>query len=183
MDRRLCAASARTRLGRRPQCRNRVSLGGDAFRAFARDHGRIRSAQGRCHCYVRNRKHPGGKAGDIGHPDRIRGGRRTRLASASSTVWRDRAATSPVCRTSSRTRPASESSFCARLSPVCAVWRSWPMSALPTPRLRSARLRRRPERSALRSPRPKSGERRISRPHLLRSRDAQRHFMSLANRW
>ena len=84
----------------------------------------------------------------------------TRLASASSTVWRDRAATLPVCRTSSRTRPASESSSCARLSPVCAVWRSWPMLALPTPRLRSARLRRRPEQLALRSLRsedPESG--------------------------
>ena len=48
-----------------------------------------------------------------------------RLAPASSRASRDRAATSPACRTSRPILPASGSNSCARLSPVSAGWRSW----------------------------------------------------------
>ena len=98
MDRRFCAAAARTRLDRGSHRRDRVSLGRGTQRALRRDRGRVRPAQGRCHRHGGNRSSPRGKAGDIGHPDRVRGRRGTRLAPASSRVWRDRAATSPACR-------------------------------------------------------------------------------------
>ena len=57
--------------------------------------------------------------------------RETRLASAWSPVWRDRAATSPACRTSRPILPANVSNSCARLSPVSAGWRSWQTSKSP----------------------------------------------------
>ena len=57
--------------------------------------------------------------------------RRTRSAAAWSRVWRGRAATSPACRSNRPIWLASGSNFCARLSPVFAGWRSWPMSAVP----------------------------------------------------
>ena len=74
MDRRFCAAAARTRLDRGPHRRDRVSLGGGTQRALRRDRGRVRPAQGRCHRHAGNPSRPRGKAGDIGHPDRLRGG-------------------------------------------------------------------------------------------------------------
>ena len=182
MDRRFCAAAARTRLDRGPHRRDRVSLGGGTQRALRRDRGRVRPAQGRCHCHGRDRRRRRGKAGDIGHPDRLRGRRRTRSAPAWSQVWRDRAATSPACRSSRPILPASDSNSCARLSPVSAGWRSWPMSAIPPSCWRWARFRQRPARSASKSPHSKSGEPRISRPPSRRSRAARTHFMSLPTR-
>ena len=107
--------------------------------------------------------------------------RGTRLAPALSRVWRDRAATSPACRSSGPILPASGSNSCARLSRVSAGWRSWPMSVIPSPCWRWARLRRQRARSASRSPRSKSGERRISRPPSRRSRAARRRFMLLSD--
>ena len=104
--------------------------------------------------------------------------RATRSAPAWSRVWRDRAATSPACRASDRYLPASNSNFCARLFPVSAGWRSWPMSAIPTPCWKSARFRQRPARSASKSPHSKSGAPRISLPPSRRSRAAQRRYMS-----
>ena len=74
MGRRFCAAAARTRLDRGSHRRDRVSLGGGTQRALRRDRGRVRPAQGRCHRHGGNRSSPRGKAGDIGHPDRLRGG-------------------------------------------------------------------------------------------------------------
>ena len=56
-----------------------------------------------------------GKAGDIGHPDRLRD-RRTRSAAASSLAWRGQAATSPACRSSEPILPARGSNSCARSS-------------------------------------------------------------------
>ena len=53
------------------------------------------------------------------------------VGSGWSRVWRDRAATSPACRSRRPILPASESNSYARLFPVSAVWRSWPMSAIP----------------------------------------------------
>ena len=53
-----------------------VSLGGGTQRALRRDRGRVRPAEGRCHCHGGNRSGRRGKAGDIGHPDRLRGGGR-----------------------------------------------------------------------------------------------------------
>ena len=133
MGHRICKAAARTRLDRGPHRRDRVSLGGGTQRALRRDRGRVRPAQGRCHCHVGNRSIARGKAGYIDHPDRVRCDRRTRLAPVLSRAWRDRAATSPACRSSRPILLASVSNSCARLSPIFADWRSWPMSALPVP--------------------------------------------------
>ena len=58
--------------------------------------------------------------------------RGTRSATALSRVWRDRAATSPACRSSRPILLASDSNSCARLFPISAGWRSWPMSAIPS---------------------------------------------------
>ena len=131
MDRRFCAAAARTRLDRGSHRRDRVSLGGGTQRALRRDRGRVRPAQGRCHRHVGNPADACGKAGDIGHPDRLcAGGRpgrhRPRRESGATGRQRHRPVgpVSPIL-------PASDSNFCARLSPVCAGWRSWPMSAIP----------------------------------------------------
>ena len=52
MGRRFCAAAARTRLDRGSHRRDRVSLGGGTQRALRRDRGRVRPAQGRCHCHA-----------------------------------------------------------------------------------------------------------------------------------
>src|SRR5262249_12814453 len=50
--------------------------------------------------------------------------RGTRSAPAWSPVWRDRAATSPVCRSSKPMLRPSDSNSCARLSPASADWRT-----------------------------------------------------------
>jgi hypothetical protein len=86
-----------------------------------------------------------------------------------SQVCRDRAATSLACPSSRPILLASASNCCARLSPTSAGWRSWPMSAIPALCWKWQRFRRRPARSALRSLRSKSGERRISSPPSRRS--------------
>ena len=82
------------------------------------------------------------------------------VGAASSPVWRGPAATSPACRTSRPILLVSDSNFCARLFPVSAVWRSWPMSAIPLPCWKWARFRRRPARLASRSPRRNPASRR-----------------------
>ena len=76
MDRRFCAAAARTRLDRGPHRRDRVSLGGGT-RANAAPRSRPSSSGSRSMSLSRRepRCHRG-KAGDIGHPDRVRGGGR-----------------------------------------------------------------------------------------------------------
>jgi len=86
------------------------------------------------------------------------------FAVAGDPVGTDRVAMSPACRTSRPIFPASDSNCCARLSPVSAGWRSWPISAVPSLCWRCARFREPPTRSGSRSPHQKSGERRISRP-------------------
>jgi putative ABC transport system substrate-binding protein len=48
-------------------------------------------------------------------------------------LWRARAATSPACRSRRPILLANDSNSCARLCPVSAEWRSWPMSALRPP--------------------------------------------------
>ena len=63
--------AARTRLDRGAHRRDPVSLDGGTRRALGRDRGRIRPAQGRCHCHRRKRGCRG-KAGDVSHPDRVR---------------------------------------------------------------------------------------------------------------
>ena len=97
-------------------------------------------------------------------------------------VWRDRAATLPVCRSSKPILRPSESNFCARLSRVSAGWRSWVMSAVPTWCWICARPRPRPARLGWRSSHQKSDEARTSRPCSRRSKAARRHFMSLTTR-
>ena len=71
MGRRFRAATARTRLDRRPQYRDRVSMGGGAQRALRRDRSRVSAAQGRCHRHDCEPAVPCGQAGDIGDPNRV----------------------------------------------------------------------------------------------------------------
>ena len=71
----VCAAAGRTRLDRRPQRRDRVSLGGGTRRTLRRNRRRVRPAEGRSHrhqrwCSARI------EAGDLRHSDRLCGGKR-----------------------------------------------------------------------------------------------------------
>ena len=117
MDRRFCAAAARTRLDRGSHRRDRVSLGGGTPRALtprsppsssgsrsmssSRTEPRTSSRQSRRHRSSRSCSRRQG----------------TRSATASSRAWRDRAATSPACRASGPILLASGSNFCARSVP------------------------------------------------------------------
>ena len=121
------------------------------------------------------------KAGDIGHPDRLRVGGGPGRRRPGRQTWRGRAATSPACRSRRPILPARNSNFCARLSPVCAGWQSWPILAIPAPCWRWAKHRQRRVGSGLRSPHRKSGEPKISRLSSRRSRVARTHFMSVAD--
>jgi hypothetical protein len=56
---------------------------------------------------------------------------RTRSGAAWSLLSRDRAATSPDCRTSRVISSASALNSCARLSRASAAWRSWRMATIP----------------------------------------------------
>ena len=78
----------------------------------------------------RDRRSPRSKAGDVGHPDRLRDGGGPGWHWPCRESWRDRAATSPACRSSRPILPASVSNSCARLFPVSVDWRSWPMPAI-----------------------------------------------------
>ena len=181
MDRRFCAAAARTRLDRGSHRRDRVSLGGGAQRALRRDRGRVRPAQGRCHRHGGTRS-PRGKAGDIGHPDRVRDWRATRSAPASSQVWRDRAATSPACRIQPTDLAGKRLELLREVVPGLRRLAIMANVGYPAAVLEMGEVRQRPARSASKSPHSKSGERRISRPPSKRSRAARRHFMSSPTR-
>ena len=155
MGRRFCAAAARTRLDRGSHRRDRVSLGGGARERFAE----IAAEFVRLKVDVIVTREPArlaAKQATSVIPIVFARGA-TRSAPAWSRVWRDRAATSPACRSRRPILLASDSNSCARLSPVSAGWRSWPMSAIPPPCWRWARFRQRPARSASKSSRSKSG--------------------------
>src|SRR5262249_23528309 len=106
----------------------------------------------------------------------------TRSAAALPRGWRGPGATPPAFRLSMPNLLASGSNFCARSSPVSAGWRSWAMSAIPSPCWSWARFRRRPGRSVSKSPHSKSEKHRISRPPSRRSRAARTRFMSVSTR-
>ena len=170
MDRRFCAAAARTGLDRGPHRRDRVSLGGRTLRALRRDRRRVRPAQGRCHRHdgtarssrqsrrrrssrsCSRRRRPGWQR--LRREPGATGGNVTGLSIQSPTLL---ASGSNSARGVPGLRRAGDHGQCRRSAPC---WR-W------------ARCRRRLARSASRSPRSKSGERRISRPPSRRSRGAQ----------
>src|SRR5215470_12574091 len=102
----------------------------------------------------------------------------TRLPPALSPVWRDQAATSPVCQIRWPIPLPSASNFCGKLSPVCAAWRSWEMSTILAPCWTCARLRQRPVPLASKPLPSKSGAPKRSRPSLKRSRAVGMHFIS-----
>src|SRR5262245_60428854 len=85
-----------------------------------------------------------------------------RSAAASSRACRDRAATSPGCRSRPPILLANGSNSCARFSLMSAGWRSLAMWNMPPPCWRWVRLRQRAVRSASRSSDQKFGEQRIS---------------------
>ena len=161
--------------------RDRVSLGGGTQRALRRDRGRVRPAQGRCHCH-RWKRGRRGKAGDIGHPDRLRaggdpvgtglvaslarpGGNVTGLSNQQTDLAGQ--ATRTIARGSPRSPPVGDHGQCWLSRRGAGDGRgsgNWPA------------------RSASKSPQSKSGERRISRPPSRRSRAVRTHFMSSPTR-
>ena len=81
---------------------------------------------------VGNPAHPRGKAGDIGHPDRVRGGGGPgRRPAWSRVLARPGGNVTGLSNCSKPILPASDLNCCARLFPVCAGWRSWPMCGNP----------------------------------------------------
>ena len=76
LDCRLRAAARRTRLDRGPHDRHRISTGRGPYRALGRGCSGICATQGRCHRRA-GRRDRRGKAGDVGHPNRLPGGRRS----------------------------------------------------------------------------------------------------------
>ena len=130
----------------------------------------------------RDARPPGGKAGDIGDPDRLRDRRRSGRQPAWSPAWRGRAATSPVCRSRRPILLASDSNFCARSSPVSADWRSWPMSAIPPPCWRWREVQAAARTLGLEVAVLEIRRARISTPPSRRSRRARTHFMSAPTR-
>ena len=59
------------------QCCDRVPLGRGTHRAPVRVRGRVRPAEGGCHCHIGNPTGHRSKEGNVGHPDRICGGGRS----------------------------------------------------------------------------------------------------------
>ncbi len=122
-----------------------------------------------------------GKAGDIDHPDRVRGSgrpgwqrpgrksgaaRRQRHRPVAPDDRSRRQAARTLARGYPRSPPVGDHGQCRQSRPRCWRW---------------ARFRQRPARSALKSPHSKSGGRRISRPPSRRSRAARRPSMSLSD--
>ena len=149
-----CASSAGSRVA---MLRSSTAGQRDA-RAPVRVRGRVRPAEGGCHCHIGNPTGHRSKAGNVGHPDRVRGGGRPGGYRPGRFLWRDRAAMSPACRSRQLILPVSDSNSCARLSPICVVWRSWLMSAHLPPCWKWPRFRQRPARLASKSSRSKSGD-------------------------
>ena len=181
LDRRFCAAAARTRLDRWPHRRDRVSLGGGTQRALRRDRGRVRPAQGRRHRHVRKRS-PRSKAGDIGRSRSCSRWRRTRLAPAWSRVWRDRAATSLACRSSDRSCRQATRTLARGCLPVLRRLAILANVGFPAAVLEMGEVQAMARTLGLEVVNLKSGEPRISRPPSRRSRAARMHFMSVATR-
>ena len=131
IGRRFCAAAARPGLDRRPHRRDRVSLDGGAQRPFAEiatDFVRLK-VDVIVTAGLAQRSRPGRRHRPPRSCFAIAG---TRSAPAWSPAWRDRAATSPACRSSTPTLPASDWNSCARLSRAppfgdhcqCRIWLS-----------------------------------------------------------
>ena len=182
LDRRFCAAAARTRLDRGPHCRDRVSLGGGTQRRFAE----IAAEFVRLKVDViltagtRGRRHESRRHRRSRSCSRLRA---TRSAPAWSRPWRDRAAMSPACRPRQPILPGSGSNFCAS-----APW-SPPVGGHGQCRL--SRLRAGDRRGSGSSPQAWPRSRRARnparrghrRPPSRRSRRRARHFMCVPTRW
>ena len=182
MDHRICATTARTRLDRRSQRHDRVSLGGGTQRALRPDRGRVRPAQGRCHRHGRNPTDHCGQAGDLSYPYRLCTGGRpgwhwSRRESGATGRQRHR----PVdpnprpCRQAARNLARG----CPQPSPVgdhgqCRQSRQRAGAQRGSGGGPHARLSK--------STQSKSSERKISRPPSRRSMAARTHFMFVSTR-
>ena len=125
---------------------------------------------------------PRGKAGDIGHPDRLRGWRETRSAPAWSPVWRDRAATSPACRTRQTDLAGKRLELLREVVPGLRRLAIMANVGNPAAVLEMGEVQAAARTLGLEVATSKSGEPRISRPPSRRSRAARTHFMSVATR-
>jgi hypothetical protein len=110
------------RLGRGPQPPYRPPVGWNRYEYAPEPRKGDRRNQARSHLFVELADDADSQAGDQHHPDRVRQSRSIPLARASWRAWRDRAETSPVCRTRHATLPASDLNSCARSFPICAGW-------------------------------------------------------------
>ena len=176
-------AAARTWLDRRPHHRDRVPLGGGTRRAFRRNRGRVRPAQGRCHCHVGSRAVLAAKQATSLIPivfavaaDPVGGGLVASLARPGGNVT---GLSSPVyrsCRQATRTLARD----CAQSSPVGDHGQCW-----------LSRRRAGDGRGSGGGPHARPGGRHTGNPASRgyrarlrrRSRAARRHFMSVPTRW
>ena len=81
--------------------------------------------------YDSGKRGPRTKAGDIGHPDRIRGRERPCRQRPRGEPCLVRVATLLDCRSRPPNLPANGSNCCVRFFPVSAGWRSWPTLTIP----------------------------------------------------
>ena len=104
-----------------------------------------------------------GKAGDIGHPDRVRGGGDP-VGSGLVASFSRPVATSPACRLSRPTLPANGLNSCAKLFPVFAGWQSMADAGDPVAVLEMGEVQVAARTLGLEAVEEKSDELKISRP-------------------
>ena len=159
---------------------SRSSFAGQRVAASAyRDRDRVRPAEGRCHRYGRDRMSCS-EAGDLGHPDRVRGGDPVGIGLVADLARPGGNITGLSIQETDTAGKRVEllrelSRSLRRLAIMANVGN--PALVLEIERGSGRRPHARP-----RGTRWKSGEPRISRPPWRRSRDARMHFMSVPTR-
>ena len=175
----LCSGCANSAGSRAAPSRSSIAGRRDATSASRRDRGRVRPAQGRCHRHARDPAALAAKQATSVIPIVFAVGGRPGRQPASSRVWRDRAATSPACRSSRPILPANGSNSCARLLPGLRRLAIMANVGNPRPCWRWARFRQRPARFGLEVARVRNP---ASGGYRARLRGAQgslrMHFMS-----
>ena len=138
VDRRSVAALARTRLGRRSNRLDRVSLGGGTERALCRDRRRIRPAKRRCYC-VGGQRCDRCQASYLDNSDRVHSRGRSGRRWYGCEFRLGRQEMSRASRSNQSTSQANALNFCMKLYRVCVGWRYWLKQAISVLRWSRAR--------------------------------------------